>query len=333
MKTLQEMEPRVPLSATTTPGDVSNTYIITQPGSYYLTGDVRPTGGRNAILVSADNVTIDLRGYALDGSADTTGFKAGITNSGNRRNLRVFNGTIRQFRGYGMIGRFDTSSFEDMAFIDSAGGQLEIMQSSGCTVKNVRTHAVTGETGIQVGTNSVVEGCTVEGGSVGITCLSGVVKNCSVLNPGFTGISCSGGVISNCTVEGANNTSSINNGGITLAGSGGLIESCVLKSCASGGVTAAARAEIVNCQFVGCAKGANITSSGRVRIEGCQFVLCSSAVIVSGTHSMVLGNRFSECTTNITAGAGNTIGEMLDFSAAGGTLTAANMHPAANVIY
>ncbi|MFT3685574.1 MAG: right-handed parallel beta-helix repeat-containing protein [Phycisphaerales bacterium] len=331
MKTMAEVEPRTALSATNTPGDTASVFIISQPGSYYLTGDVRPTGGKNAIMVNADNVTIDLRGFSLDGSSDSTGFRAGITNSANRRNLRVYNGTIRQFRGYGMIGRFDNSSFEDMAFIDSQGGNLEILQSSGCTVRNVRVHAASGETGIQVGSNSTIEFCAVEGGGVGITIQSGVVRGCSVLNPSGIGISASWAVVSNCTVEGANNTSSISNGGISI-GNGGRVEGCVLRACAAGGVNLVGRADVVNCDFSNCTKGVTSSLSGRGRIEGCHFSLCTTAVSLGGTNSIVIGNRFQGNTANIVASAGNTVGEVLDFSA-GGTLTAGNSHPMANIVY
>ena len=332
MKTLQEVEPRTALSATNTPGDTASVYIITQPGSYYLTGDVRPTGGRNGVMVNADNVTIDLRGYAVDGSSDSTGFRAGITNSGNRRNLRLFNGTIKNFRGYGMIGRFDTSSFEDLALIDSQGGQLEIMQSSGCTVRNVRTRATSGETGIQVGQNCTVEFCTVEGATAGITINSGVVRGCTVQNPGGTGINCFAGLVVDCTVEGANSTSSASNGGINL-GTGAKAERCVLRNCQSAGITLSGRAEVINCQFTSCGKGVNTALSGRGRIEGCHFITCNTAAInLVGTNSIVMGNRFTGNGANIVAPAGNTIGEVLDFSA-GGTPTAANTHPAANVAY
>ncbi|MDP1663477.1 MAG: hypothetical protein Q8L55_16320 [Phycisphaerales bacterium] len=332
MKTLQEVEPRTALNTTNTPGDASSTYIITQPGSYYLTGDVRPTGGRNAIMVNADNVTLDLGGYSLDGSSDTTGFRAGITNSANRRNLRVFNGTIKSFRGYGMIGRFDTSSFEDLAFIDSWGGQLEIMQSTGCTVKNVRTRATSGETGIQVGSNSTVEHCTVEGGFVGITIQSGVVRGCSVMNPSAVGISATNALVVDCAVEGANSTSSIGNGGIAL-GHGAKAERCVLRNCQSAGVNLTGRAEVVDCQFTSCAKGVTSSLSGRGRIEGNHFIICTTAISLGGASSFVVGNRFHLNTANIVMAAGNTVGEVLDFSAAGATLTAVNVHPAANVVY
>ena len=40
MKTLDQVEPRTPVSAATTPGDATALYVISQPGSYYLTGNI-----------------------------------------------------------------------------------------------------------------------------------------------------------------------------------------------------------------------------------------------------------------------------------------------------
>jgi hypothetical protein len=46
MKTLDQIEPRVPIDATHTPGDSLREFVIAQPGSYYLAANLnvsRPT--------------------------------------------------------------------------------------------------------------------------------------------------------------------------------------------------------------------------------------------------------------------------------------------------
>ena len=58
MKTLGEVESRIPIS--------SLPISITESGSYYLTGNM--SASDDGIKVHADNVTIDLMGYAIDGS-------------------------------------------------------------------------------------------------------------------------------------------------------------------------------------------------------------------------------------------------------------------------
>src|SRR6185369_7398513 len=67
MKTLSEVEPRIPINATTTPGDADSIFRITQPGSYFLTGNITGVNGKHGIEVAASSVTIDMRGFDLVG--------------------------------------------------------------------------------------------------------------------------------------------------------------------------------------------------------------------------------------------------------------------------
>jgi hypothetical protein len=72
-------------------------YTITTPGFYYLTGNLNysSTTG-NAITINADDVTLDLMGFALTGPGAATGTVEAITISG-RTNVEVRNGTVRNF--------------------------------------------------------------------------------------------------------------------------------------------------------------------------------------------------------------------------------------------
>jgi parallel beta-helix repeat protein len=98
MKTLDEVEPRIPLSQQTTPGDAFYLYVIIQPGSYYLTDNTTAT--RTGIRVDANNVTIDLLGHSLIGTpSELLGF--GIYMSG-RSNVEIRNGTVRDFPRLGI---------------------------------------------------------------------------------------------------------------------------------------------------------------------------------------------------------------------------------------
>lgn len=85
MKTLNEIEPRIPI--------LSLPLVITNPGSYYLTTNLTGVSGTNGITVISDNVTIDLRGFTLFGAA---GAIDGIHVPGDRTyfNLVLENGTI-----------------------------------------------------------------------------------------------------------------------------------------------------------------------------------------------------------------------------------------------
>jgi hypothetical protein len=94
MKSLDQVEPRIPIDSTHTPGNGSNTFTINSPGSYYLTGNVTGVSGKNGILISVSNVTIDLGGYTLFGAS---GSLTGITDGGVAlMNIVIRNGIIRE---------------------------------------------------------------------------------------------------------------------------------------------------------------------------------------------------------------------------------------------
>lgn len=99
MKTLAEVEPRIPIAASSTP---VGAFAITRSGSYYLTGDRYASG--TGIIVEANDVTIDLMGYSLIGPGSRTNY--GIYMKG-RSNVEVRNGTVRRF---GLHGIYEASS-------------------------------------------------------------------------------------------------------------------------------------------------------------------------------------------------------------------------------
>ena len=67
MKPLVEIEPRTAINATNTPGDADSIFKITQPGSYYLTGNITGVAAKNGIEIAADAVVLDLMGFQLNG--------------------------------------------------------------------------------------------------------------------------------------------------------------------------------------------------------------------------------------------------------------------------
>jgi hypothetical protein len=99
-KTLVEIEPRIAINATNTPGDATSTYIITQPGSYYLTENLAGEVGKAGILLMNHNITIDLNGYTMLG---TNGASTAIDIFFNSlKNIVVRNGTITNWDGDGV---------------------------------------------------------------------------------------------------------------------------------------------------------------------------------------------------------------------------------------
>ena len=116
MKTLDEVEPRIAINATNTPGDASNTFIISQPGSYYMIGDITGEIGKNGIRISAAGVTLDLMGFTLDGVA---GSLDGVNVSVFRENIVIRNGHIRDWGASGIAARIDSGRIEDITALSS----------------------------------------------------------------------------------------------------------------------------------------------------------------------------------------------------------------------
>lgn len=142
-------EPRTAINATNTPGDANSVFRITQPGSYYLTGNVTGVAGFRGIEVASASVVIDLNGFALTGVA---GSLQGIVNDNARSDVTVRNGAIN---GWGLDGinlvQGATSNFHRVEYVRVSSN---------------------GGAGINVGNSSVVRECISENnGGNGYTAL------------------------------------------------------------------------------------------------------------------------------------------------------------------
>lgn len=92
-KTLSEVEPRIAVNVANTPGDANSLFNITQPGSYYLTGNITGVDGKHGIDINVSGVTLDLNGFDMVG---VPGSLDGIrTPFVGLRGLSVLNGTVR----------------------------------------------------------------------------------------------------------------------------------------------------------------------------------------------------------------------------------------------
>jgi len=100
MKSLNQIEPRIPIDALHTPGDVSSAYIISNSGSYYLTTNLNNAIGKSyMITIMANNVTVDLGGFSLLGNSTTF---YGIAVPNFQTNVIVRNGFVSGFASYGV---------------------------------------------------------------------------------------------------------------------------------------------------------------------------------------------------------------------------------------
>src|SRR5215469_7030816 len=75
-------------------------YTITQPGSYKLTSNLTmPTGSTNTdcIDIAADDVLLDLNGFAILGAPSCNGVTSVQSNGVTHKNITVKNGSVSGF--------------------------------------------------------------------------------------------------------------------------------------------------------------------------------------------------------------------------------------------
>ena len=168
MKRLDEVEPRTNLNAANTPGDSTSVFVITQPGSYYLTGNVAVTGAGgvvNGIKIFSDNVTLDLNGFTIsstNAAAAGSGVLLGGSAAGTvNANVTILNGTIK-----------GTTTYTTFNNTYTPGGFANGVALTGLGVTNGR-----------------VSGLNVQGvGGAGISFNGGTVEKSNVSTAGGTGI-------------------------------------------------------------------------------------------------------------------------------------------------
>jgi hypothetical protein len=100
MKPLDQIEPRIVVNSANTPGNATATFRITQPGSYYLTGNITGESGKNGIEIVASGVTLDLMGFDLAGvPGSLDGIRTAVN---NLLNISILNGSVRNWGGEGI---------------------------------------------------------------------------------------------------------------------------------------------------------------------------------------------------------------------------------------
>jgi hypothetical protein len=176
-------EKRIPISDTTTPGNNTAHHVISEPGSYYLTGNLSVTK-THGIQVSAADVTVDLNGFQIRRVAGSGGIGVNI---GTFARVTVRNGSITSSLSSPEI-RFDVGV---RALPAQVGGRYQDLRVSQCGG------------GILVGTNAIIDGCVVSDNRTtdGIRAgMGAVVTNCVAENNFNNGIDVGdSSTVSRCT--------------------------------------------------------------------------------------------------------------------------------------
>ncbi|MHC4742815.1 MAG: right-handed parallel beta-helix repeat-containing protein [Planctomycetota bacterium] len=159
MKTLDEVEPGKPIS--------SVPYIISEPGSYYLSADAQTTSNMfSGITIWASDVTLDLKGFSLVG--DGTAGRHGVFIEGELKNIVIRNGTIRNWGGNGVEAATATKCQAlDLRVTGNDGSGINLPGDgqvvSKCMTSDNGDSSSTDVSGIYVGDGSRVTGNTCSG--------------------------------------------------------------------------------------------------------------------------------------------------------------------------
>jgi parallel beta-helix repeat protein len=173
MKSLDQIEARTPIS--------SLPFVISAPGSYYLTKNLSVSTGTNAIEISANEVTLDLNGFTLSSTASpAVGTAIFLTNANGNSDVTIRNGFIQGGVTYSGGSYSGNGFFRGIFYIGSAPFNVRVtgVSVSGCAAYGIR---------LNDSASSIVESCTVQScGNSGI--YANTVSRCTVYQCGIAAI-------------------------------------------------------------------------------------------------------------------------------------------------
>jgi len=175
MKTLKQVEPRTPVESL--PGSPTATYLITQPGSYYLAGNITGEAGKDGIFIGSDNVILDLMGFTLSG---VPGAGGGVNSQFGRKDIAVCNGTVSNWTD-GVSIAAENALIRNIFAISNLGDGI-YGHSNAMIIDCVSAN--NGDVGIGAAIEGMIVRCTArQNGRDGLAIGQGEVRECmSVLN-------------------------------------------------------------------------------------------------------------------------------------------------------
>lgn len=324
MKTLGQIEPRVAIS--TIP------FIITSPGSYYLTTNLTGVSAADGISIQSDRVTLDLNGFSLVGAA---GSLKGIVVGGARKGINIHNGSLSQWKVGVDAESASNSRFEGLNISDNADTGLVAGMS--CLIANCTSSANEGfgfrlerdsaiqnctardnfAGGIKAGAGAQVTGCIASYNGDGIVSDSGVmISGCSVANN--TGAGVLGGMGNHLT-----SVNAVSNGGHGIQSStNSILTQCAASFNSGHGILASDVSQLINCRstqnklngilvgldsIISGSTGSQNTEEGIV--TGDYSRVSESSAQGNGRRGIVvgLGSLVRNCNTQRNGGAGITV--------------------------
>ena len=205
--------------------------VIDTSGSYILTSNLQVSTTFNCIQIAADNVTLDLNGFALTGPGTGSAGHGIYVNGYN--NITIMNGTVRDFMSTGIYFLSSTKiQLKDLKctnngqrgiYVENATVANCIAEENGntgirayySTVRDCTSNDNT-EDGIDVLSSTVLNCQAYYNNNRGIYSRRSSLTNCTITFSGDHGIEASDSTITNCTSYGNNNPGS---SGINLTNS------------------------------------------------------------------------------------------------------------------
>lgn len=303
MKTLSDIEPRTALSQATAPGNATNQFRITQPGSYYLTGNIAGVSGKNCIVIESEGVCLDLNGFKLEG---VTGSLAGIVT--NHDFVTIRNGYVHNF-SVG-VNALESVGARIQNIASTNHDNQAIRASVGAVLENCVTEYST--IGFDVFESATLIGCTSRyAENTGFAIAGGsTLTNCTALNADL-GFHLTGpAVLTNCTAQ----TNFVD--GFRIAESAVLTD-CVAYDNGGAGFYAIARSRLTRCNARDNQYGFFLTEANSV-VECTASSNNSNGVYIAGNANTVERSTMHEngaAGVNVVNGAGNNIdGNLLTYN-------------------
>ena len=271
MKTLDQIEPRIPIT--------NLPWTITAPGSYYIvTNLVGLATAPDGIIVQANDVTIDLRGFVLQGGA---GGGNGIAVPAAVTNLHVYNGVIRDWAQSGISAtNANNGEMKDLRVSSNggggAGGGANI--GSGWTVADCQFANNSNGPGLFTGGQATVKSCTSSGNNPGAGFAAGsgsVLIGCTAITNTMGIVLYQGGArVADCTAEG-----NLGEGFQVCASSS--LSGCIAKSNMLNGFNLQWNVRVANCVAEGNAAHGFLTVNSGVAPppmprSGCKLTGCTA---------------------------------------------------------
>jgi hypothetical protein len=314
---------------------------LSQPGSYVLTEDLAGPADSVGISITADDVTLDLNGFALVGN-DSGAPRDGILASGQRWNIAIRNGVIRNWRRDGLdLASASNSVLSALQIEDCAhhgiivGGASMVIDcelrnngldgidaAEGCVLARIASRSNGGD-GIDAESFSlVVDATTRENDTQGIESGSGgAVLDSTARGSGGVGIDVeTAALVAGCASYG-------NGGHGVNARQGSLVSACtvynntgygitvdaaslVIRNTASrnstGGILASDLSYIVENQVADHSTGSGIVAQGeRSWIDSNHLARNNVGIEVTGDDTVITRNTSADDGTAYAIGSGN----------------------------